>query len=91
MPLQPGQTLSHYRIERKIGQGGPISTETGETFRSGTPVQLFPTNVRMFADGYSAYDVAVDGQSFVFLEVTDESSSTRAGVTLVQNWPALLR
>ncbi len=91
MPLQPGQTLSHYRIERKIGQGGPISTETGETFRSGTPVQLFPSKARMFGGDQSVYDVAADGQSFVFLEMIEESGTTKTGVTLVQNWPALLR
>ena len=68
-----------------------VSTETGETFRSGTPVQLFPTNAYTFAGAQSGYDVAADGQSFVFLEVIDESGSTKAGVTLVQNWPALLR
>jgi len=67
------------------------ATETGETFRSGTPVQLFPTNTLTVGDGQGAYDVAVDGQSFVFLEVTEESAETRGAVTLVQNWPALLR
>ncbi len=69
-----------------------IPIETGETFRSGTPVQLFPTkNVLMFGSVQSVFGIAPDGQSFLFLEVTDEPDRTNVGVTLVQNWPALLR
>jgi hypothetical protein len=37
------------------------------------------------------YDVTSDGQRFLFLEPAKVAGQEDAAVTLVQNWPALLR
>jgi Tol biopolymer transport system component len=60
---------------------------TGAAFEAGTPKALFVTSLKNAAG--SRYDVTPDGQRFlVNRPVADESAPP---ITLVQNWPALLK
>ena len=69
------------------------SVETERTFRSGTPAPLFKAESFKFDPGsdYYMYDVTSDGQRFLFLEPARVAGQEEASITLVQNWPTLLR
>ena len=61
-----------------------VPVESGEnSFRPGTPQELFRTREA------SSYDVAADGQRFLVNQVASDSSDIP--VTVIVNWPQLLK
>ena len=60
---------------------------TGDTVRAGTPKKLFP--VTRISNRRNRYVVSADGQRF--LAVTAPPEKTPEPLTVVLNWPALLK
>ena len=59
----------------------------GDTVEASAPRELFAPVI--FDNGYDAYDVAPDGQRFLIRVVPERQGSQ--SLTLVSNWPALLK
>ncbi len=64
-----------------------VAVRTGATFEAEAPQALFETRVREDPDRH--YDVSADGQRFLI--VTPIGSESTPPISLVQNWPVLLR
>jgi len=60
----------------------------GATFELGPPQRLFQTNLSLSAVG-GAYDVSIDGKSFLVADRT--AVGPAPPITVVLNWPALLK
>jgi dipeptidyl aminopeptidase/acylaminoacyl peptidase len=65
----------------------PVSV-AGETFRPGTPVELFRN--RVFTDQFRAWDAHPDGKRFLIAE-DDETDARPTSIHVIENWLALLR
>jgi hypothetical protein len=61
----------------------------GSAFEVGAVRSLFDTRAPSTINPRSAYDVSPDGQRFLVNTLVDEAAS--APITLVVNWPALLK
>jgi eukaryotic-like serine/threonine-protein kinase len=64
-----------------------VAVRTGATFEAEAPQALFETRVREDPDRH--YDVSADGQRFLI--VTPLGSEATPPISLIQNWPVLLR
>jgi hypothetical protein len=60
-----------------------VPVESDETFQPGTPQELFRTR------GASNFDVSADGKRFLVNQPVSDSSDTP--VTVILNWPQLLK
>jgi hypothetical protein len=67
--------------------GAPSPQLTTSTTEPSTPRELFPLPV--VETGWSPYDTAHDGQRFLVRAVTQQQGSQP--LTLIVNWPALLK
>lgn len=76
--LEPDGTLMSVAVDAR-----------GPAFETGAPQALFKTNSRNDA-GYD-YDVTADGQRFLINRLGAEQTEATAPLTLVVNWPALLK
>jgi serine/threonine-protein kinase len=80
-----------YRIDGGV-MGATVDT-SGDSIRTGKPVQLFTGAFRGGLGGlsisgntFSDYDVSADGQSFVMFPATEAESTNRGVVTVVTRW-----
>ena len=64
-----------------------VAVRAGEGFETETPKELF--EIRLRNDPSRLYDVSPDGQRI--LTVAPAGNENVPPITLVQNWPALLR
>jgi serine/threonine protein kinase len=82
-----GRELFYLSADRRLMV---VSTTTGPAFEAGKPEVLFETNVRDLIYPYlRRYEVMPDGQRFVVQELTGHAGPSP--LTVVANWPALLR
>jgi hypothetical protein len=79
-----GKELFYLALDRKLMA---VGVKTGATFDAETPRTLFQTTLNV-ADQRQTYAVAADGQRFL-LNAPVESASPP--MTIVLNWPALLK
>ena len=67
-----------------------VAITTGASFQHGPAVPLFATRVTDFANPYrTSYAVASDGQRFLINSIAE--NATPSSVTVIVNWPVLLR
>jgi Tol biopolymer transport system component len=82
-----GRELFYVSADRRLMT---VPTTMGPAFEAGTPGVLFEMNVRDLVYPYlRRYEVTPDGQRFVLQELMDRSSPSP--LTVVVNWPALLK
>jgi len=78
-----GRELFYLDADSKL-MAVPITT--GQSFRPGTPVELFASRVPSQRSALSTYDVAPDGRRFLMMELVGESGNPSATISLVRNW-----
>ena len=87
-----GRTLFYNDFGRRLMS---VAVEADVTFVARTPEMLFPlNNVLLPATDSSNYDIAPDGEHFLFLQrtvTTDTDSGTAGDIIVVQNWFEELR
>jgi len=81
---QDGKELFYLSPDGKIMA---VSVKTGSTIEIGRPQMLFQTRIKVDPT-LDQFSVTHDGQRFLFGEPVEES---RAAITVVVNWPAMLR
>ena len=62
----------------------------GSAFEVGAVRSLFDVTVRLDGGPSTPYDVSADGQRFL-VNKTVEQAPANSSITLVVNWPALLK
>ncbi len=63
-----------------------VAVETDPTFSAGTPEALFGTNDYLRLGGARRYDVAPDGDRFVFLKQAEDDEGSTPQINVVLNW-----
>lgn len=59
MPLEPGQELSHYRVERQVGKGGMGEVYSARDTRLGREmaIKVLPTEVAQSRERLARFEV----------------------------------
>ena len=83
--LESGHDLAYWLSVRGLSVGGALISSI--VFRSGTPEPLFSISAYLMSGGRQ-YDVAPDGDRFIFLQATGQSSDVDffTGLIFVENW-----
>jgi Tol biopolymer transport system component len=64
-----------------------VPVESGLSFKLGVPKPLFPTRLEFYTQ--RQYDVSADGKRFLVAQPLEENTSIP--ITVIVNWPALLK